>query len=69
MIDGWFSVLLISLILALGGLTALLVQSNRGGSLRRAEEPHLLSNHRHRHPRARIACVLHKGYSAHQWMP
>jgi hypothetical protein len=66
MIDGWFSVLIISLILALGGLTVLLVQSYRGESLQRAEEPHLLPSHRDRHPRARIASLLHKDCSAHQ---
>ena len=66
MIDGCFSVLIVSLILALGGLTALLVQSDRGESRQHAEEPHFLPRHRDRHPLARIASVLHKSYTAHQ---
>jgi hypothetical protein len=65
MIDGWFSVLIISLIVALGGLAALLVQSYRGESLQHAEEPHLLPWHRDRHRRARSTSVLHKGRMSH----
>ena len=39
MIDGWFSVLVVSLIVALGGLAALLVQSYRGGSFSTQRSP------------------------------
>jgi hypothetical protein len=46
MIDGWFSVLIISLIVALGALAVLLVQSYRGDSLQHAEEAHLFPWHR-----------------------
>ena len=65
MIDVWFSVLIISLIVALGGLAALLVQSYRGESFQHAEEPHLLPWHRDRHRRAQITSVLHKGRMSH----
>jgi hypothetical protein len=61
MIDAWFSVLNISLIAALGGLTPLLVQSYRGESLQHAEEPRLLPWCRDRHRRAQVTSVLHKG--------
>jgi hypothetical protein len=61
MIDAWFSVLIISLIVALGELAALLVQSRRGESLQHAEEPHLLPRHRDRHRRAQVTSVLHEG--------
>ena len=65
MIDAGFSVLIISLIVAIGGLAALLVQSYRGESLQHAEEFHLLPWHRDRHRRARITSVLHKGRMFH----
>jgi hypothetical protein len=61
MIDAWFSVLIISLIVALGGLAALLIQSYRGESLQHAEEPHLLPRRRDRHRRAQVTSILHKG--------
>jgi len=57
---------IISFIVALGGLSVLLLQSYRGESLDRAVEPQLLPIHGDRHLLARIAAVLHKGYSAHQ---
>jgi|RhiMethySRZTD1v2_1073278.scaffolds.fasta_scaffold00802_38 hypothetical protein len=65
MIDGCFSVLVISLIVALGGLAALLVQSYREGSFQCAEEPHLLPWHGDRHRPAKITSVLHKGCMSH----
>jgi hypothetical protein len=65
MIDGWFSVLIISLIVALGGLAALLVQSYRDDPLQYAEEPHLLPWHRDRHQRCKITSVLHKCRMSH----
>ena len=61
MIDAWFSVLIISLIVALGGLAALLVRSDRGDSFQSAEEPHLLPWHGDRHRPAKITSDLHKG--------
>jgi hypothetical protein len=64
MIDAGFSVLIISLIVALGGLAALLVQSYRE-SLQHAEEPHLLPWYRDRHRRAQVSSVLHKGRMSH----
>jgi hypothetical protein len=64
MIDAWFSVLIISLIAALGGLAPLLVQSYRE-SLQHAEEPHLLPWCRDRHRRAQATSVLHKGRMSH----
>jgi hypothetical protein len=60
-----FSVLIISLIVALGGLTAVLVQSYRGDSHQDAEEPHLLPWYRDRHRRAQVTSVLHKGRMSH----
>lgn len=54
MIDAWFSVLIISLVVALGGLAALLVQSYRGKSLQHAEERHLLPWCRDRRRRAQV---------------
>jgi hypothetical protein len=65
MIDAWFSVLIISLIVALGGLAALLVQSYSGESLQHAEESHLLPWYRDRHRRAQVTSVLHKGRMSH----
>jgi hypothetical protein len=66
MIDGWFSVLIISLIVALCGLALLLVQScYRPESLRHAEEPHLLPWYRDRHRRAQVTSVLRKGRMSH----
>lgn len=65
MIDAWFSVLIISLIVALGGLAALLVQAYRGESLQHAEEPDSLAWHRGRHRRAQVTSVLHKGRMSH----
>ena len=64
MIDAWFSVLIISLIAALGGLTPLLIQSYRE-SLQHAEETHLLPWCRDHHRRARETSVLHKGRMSH----
>lgn len=54
MIEAWFPVLIISLIVVLSGLAALLVQSYRGESLQQAEEPHLFPWYRDRHPRAQV---------------
>jgi len=66
MIDGWFSVLIISLIVALCGLALLLVQScYRPESLRHAEEPHLLPWCRDRHRRGQVTSVLLKGRMSH----
>jgi hypothetical protein len=65
MIDASFSVLIVSLIVALGGLAALLVQSYRGESLQHAEKPHFLPRYRDRHRRTRITSVLHKGRMFH----
>jgi hypothetical protein len=65
MIDAWFSVLIISLIVARGRLAALLVRSYRGESLQHAEEPHLLPWCRDRHRRAQVTSVLHKGRMSH----
>src|SRR5262245_48016782 len=65
MIDGWFSVLVISLIVAFGGLVALLVESCRGESLRHIEGPYLLPRQYDHHRRARITSVLHKDCMSH----
>ena len=65
MIDGWFSVLIISLIVSLGGLAVLLVQSYRGEPLQHTEERHPLPKHRDHHRRARITSVLDKDRMSH----
>jgi hypothetical protein len=65
MIDTWFSVLIISLIVALGGLAALLVQSYRGESVQHAKEHHLLPWYRDRHRRTQVTSVLHRGRMPH----
>ena len=65
MMDASFSVLIISLIAALGGLAALLVQNYRGESLQQAKEYHLLSWYRDRHRRAQVTSVFHKGGMSH----
>jgi len=58
MIDAWFSVLIISLVVALGGLAMLLVQSYRGESLQHAEERHLLPWCRDRRRRAQVTSQI-----------
>lgn len=63
MIGAWF--LIISLIVALGGLAALLVQSCRGESLQHAKECHLLPWRCKRHRRAQVTFVPHRGRMSH----
>jgi hypothetical protein len=65
MIDAWFSVLITSLIVALGALAALLMQSYHGESRQHAEEPHFLPWYRDRHRRAQVTSVLHRGRTSH----
>lgn len=66
MIGAW--ILIISLIVALGGLAALLVQSSRGESLQHPKDHHLLPWPRKRHRRAQVASVFYKGRMSHTSM-
>lgn len=63
MIGAWF--LIISLIVALGGLAAQLVQCYRGELLQHAKEYSLNPCYRDRHPCAQVTSVLHKGRVSH----
>lgn len=63
MIGAW--VLIISLIVALGGLAALLVQSSRGESLQHPKDHHLLPWPRKRRRPAQVTSVLYKGRMYH----
>jgi hypothetical protein len=65
MIDAAFSILIISLIVALGAMAALLVHSDRGESRQHAEESHLLPWYRDRHRRVQATSVLHRGRISH----
>ena len=64
MIDVSLLVLIISLIVALGGLVALLLQSHRGESHQHTEELHLLPGHRDHHRRTRFISDLHKSQTS-----